>query len=197
MPELNKKLSLKKLSVKKKILIVFAIIVLSLLAYFIKRVLTPVCCEPTEFVLEESLMISSEELAKANARLTLGINEMAIKRGDKKMIPFAVKNEFNEDKNFILMGTGKINETGDWNKDDSVITCYASTADNPNFKKISFKTLKSYFIKKGETVVLNLEIRVARDASEGTYYCGFIIKDPTQTQNVVEYADKRFTIMVE
>ncbi|MGB9749007.1 MAG: hypothetical protein ACP5OZ_02330 [Candidatus Woesearchaeota archaeon] len=184
-----------EISTNAIVILIFAITILSLGIVFIRKIFTGVIDQFTN-VAGETRSRLKEDLLKANARLVLELNEITIKAGENKLIGFAVKNELEEDETFTLLGKGKIGNDGKWDGSDSVIMCYSSTADNAKLEKITIKTVEKAYIKKGESVVFNLEIRVARDAVPGTYYCGFVIKDPNQ-QNVVEYADQRFTIFVE
>lgn len=190
-----------EISVNAIVILIFAVTILSLGIVFIRKIFSGVQEQFTNVAGDTKARLR-EELANSNARLTLELTDITIKKGDKKVIAFAVKNELERSYTFTFMGAGTITKTGEWDKEGSAITCYASAEDEVDFGKIKFKTLKSQLIKEGEVGIYNLEISVGRDVKTGIYYCGFVIEDPNEEnpndpKGVQPYADVRFTINVE
>ncbi|MFH1850139.1 MAG: hypothetical protein ABH879_08235 [archaeon] len=151
-----------------------------------------------------------EELKQTNSRIEFNKADMEIKRGEKRSVFFAIRNDLNGDYVFDLIHKdgavppaelGVIEADGTWGSKTvatlgqgkySVIKCYSTMDTTAVPAAIQMGTFSNRKIVQNGVDVLKLDISVPSNAKSTTYSCSMVIACP-QSVDAVAGTRKSFT----
>ena len=188
-----------EIGVNAIVVLVFAVTVLGLGLAFISGAFNDITKNfmPGDTITKQMI----EKIRESNVRLAFDVVDLSAKRGDKKEIYFGIRNELDTDATFTVNGQSNIAADGSWDAQNSVITCFNAideTARATVSTAVTFRTLDTLKVVKGEVGVLKLEVKVSSAAKPTTYSCAMVIKDPSAGVDAGEkqYARNDFFVTV-
>ena len=188
-----------ELSVNSIVILIFAITILSLGLVFIKKMFggTTEAFSNVTGQVQSSL---KSDLENSHGRLAFYNYKITVAPGASGTLDFAIRNELADGAVFNITG-GKVEATGQWDKDGSVVACYSSTGTSDGKVPSTYFTFDSLinkngvYLNPGEIRVWSLTVNVNSSADEGLYQCVMLIANPSDSSK--EYARKDFQINVQ